>query len=84
MYASLMDYMDFCAMEDKLAHIILQYLADEKNHWLIGLDDPFLMGSLRQYGGKKQILEQTTWITTEKKYFSDMIMIDMDLDNPHV
>lgn len=83
-YASLMEYTDYCAMEDKLAHIVFQYLHDQKNHWIITMDDPFLMGSLRQYGDKETVVEQTTWITLEPTTFSDMIIVDMDTDHPRV
>lgn len=84
LYASVMNYADFCAMEDKLAHIVLQYLEDTNGNWLIGIEDPFLMSSLRSYGGKKPILDQTTWITMKKTTYHDMIVMDMDTDHPHV
>lgn len=83
-YVSLMEYHDYCAMEDKLAHILFQYLGDEKNHWMIAINDPFLMGSLRQYGGKESVVGKTTWVTLEPTAFSDMIIVDMDTDHPRV
>jgi hypothetical protein len=79
-----MEYPNYCAMEDKLAHIVFQYLHDQKNHWIIALEDPFLMGSLRQYGGKNAVVEQTTWITLEPTVFSDMMIVDMDTDHPRI
>lgn len=84
-YASIMSYADFCAMEDKLAHIIFQYLEDNKNQWLICMEDPFLVGSIREYGMKSSVIEKTLWITMKKTTYNDMIVMDMDNTNhPHL
>lgn len=83
-YASIMEYMEFCKMEDKLSHIINQYLEDKKNHWLIMMDDPFLMGSVRGYGTRSAIVGQTTWITMADRKWNDMLLVDMDTENPHL
>lgn len=81
LYASVMEYREFCKMEDKLSHIINNYLEDKKNHWLIMMDDPFLMGSIRGYGTKSAIVDQTTWITMENKKWNDMLILDMEKSN---
>ena len=47
LYASVMEYAEFCKMEDKLAHIMNSYLEDKRNNWLIMMDDPFLSGKGR-------------------------------------
>ena len=78
LYASVMEYTEFCKMEDKLAHIINTYLEDRRNHWLIMMDDPFLMGSVREYGSRSCIVDQSVWITTEKKSFNDMLLMDLE------
>lgn len=83
LYASVMEYMEFCKMEDKMAHILQNYLEDKKNHWLIMMDDPFLMGSVRGYGTKSAIIDQTTWITMENKKWNNMLIVDMGKDHPH-
>lgn len=75
MYASIMGYADFCCMQDKLSEIVLQYLSDEKNAWMIWMDDPFLMGSVRAYGKKQVVVDRTTWITFKKEPFSDHLLI---------
>lgn len=82
MYASVMEYAEFCKMEDKLAHILHEYLGDTKNHWLILMDDPFLMASIRGYGPSHT--GRTAWITTEKTTFHDMLLVDLQEDHPHV
>lgn len=84
LYASLMDYAEFCKMEDKLAHIVNHYLEDKKNNWLIMMDDTFLMGSIRGYGTRASIVKQTTWITLEKTGWNDMLLVDMGADHPHI
>lgn len=83
-YASVMEYVDYCQMEDKLAHIVNEYLDDEKNNWLILMDDPFLMENIRNYGTKKSIVDHTTWITTEKTSFNDMLILDIQKDHPRI
>lgn len=83
-YQSAMDYADFCKMEDKLAHIVNNYLDDEKNNWLIFMDDPFLMGSIRGYGLKSSIVDRTSWVTLGKTEYSDMILTDIQKDPKHV
>lgn len=83
-YASIMTYLDYCQMEDKLSHIVNQYLDDEKNKWLIMMDDPILIANIRNYGRKRSILDHTTWITTEKTYFNNMLLVDIQEDYPHV
>jgi len=82
-YADLMTYPDFCAMEDKLADVVFQYLDDKKSHWTILLDDPFFLecDSLRSYGSKQSVLTDTTWITTYKTSCNDMIFFGPDRDN---
>ena len=84
MYASVMEYPEFCKMEDKLAHIMNSYLEDRRNHWLIMMDDPFLMGSVRGYGSKTSIVDNSVWITTEKTCFNDMLLMDLGQDPSHV
>lgn len=74
-YASVMGYADYCCMQDKLAGIVLQYLGDEKNEWMIWMDDPLLMGSVRAYGTKKVVVDRTSWITMQKESFHDHILI---------
>lgn len=83
-YASVMEYAEFCKMEDKFAHIMTHYLEDKKNNWLIMVDDPFLMGSTREYGSKSSVVDRSTWITTEKTEFNDMLLIDLKEDHSHV
>jgi hypothetical protein len=83
-YASLMEYAEFCKMEDKLAHMVHQYLEDRRNHWLVMVDDLFLMQSLRGYGTKASVVDQTTWITLEKTGWEDMLLVDMDMDRSHL
>jgi len=83
-YASVMEYAEFCKMEDKLAHVINNYLEDTHNHWLIFMDDPFLMANIRDYGSKNSIVRQTTWITTEKASFNDMLLVDLEKDHSRV
>lgn len=73
-YASVMEYEEFCKMEDKLAHIVGEYLGDRKNHWLVMMDDPFLMGSIRGY---LPTVDRSVWITTEKTSFNDMLLTDL-------
>ncbi len=80
LFASVMEYTEFCKMEDKLAHVINSYLDDRRNHWLIMMDDPFLMGSVREYGSKSSIVDHSVWITTEKTVFNDMLSIDLQGD----
>ena len=75
MYASVMGYADFCCMQDKVAEIVLPYLEDEKNSWMVWMDDPLLMGTVRAYGKKQVVVDRTTWITMQKEYFSDHILI---------
>ena len=84
LYASVMAYADFCCMEDKLAHIMSSYLEDKRNHWLIMMDDPFLMGSVRNYGSKSSVVDQSVWITTENTGFNDLLLIDLEEDHLHV
>jgi len=84
LYASVMEYAEFCKMEDKLAHIVNLYLEDRRNHWLIMMDDPFLMGSIRGYGSKSSIVDQSVWITTEKTQFNDMLLVDLQEEHAHV
>jgi hypothetical protein len=79
-----MEYAEFCKMEDKLAHVINNYLEDTHNHWLIFMDDPFLMANIRDYGSKNSIVRQTTWITTEKASFNDMLLVDLEKDHSRV
>lgn len=74
-YASVMGYTDFCCMQDKLADIVLPYLSDEMNTWMVWMDDPLLMQTVRDYGTKETIVDRTTWITMQKEYFSDHILI---------
>lgn len=85
LYASVMEYAEFCKMEDKLAHVINSYLDDRRNHWLIMMDDPFLMGSVRDYGSKSSIVDHSVWITTEKTPFNDIMLIDLqEQEHSHV
>lgn len=84
LYASVMEYAEFCKMEDKLAHIMNSYLEDRRHHWLIMMDDPFLMGSVREYGSKTSMVDQSVWITTEKTSFSDMLLMDLEEDHSYV
>jgi hypothetical protein len=77
MYASVMGYAEFCGMEDKLAHIMGSYLEDRRNHWLIMMDDPFLMGSVRGYGSKTSMVDNSVWITMETTSFNDMLLMDL-------
>lgn len=75
MYPSVMGYADFCCMQDKLADIVLQYVEDEKNPWMIWMDDPLLMATVRSYGTKKAVVDRTSWITMQKESFHDHILI---------
>lgn len=77
MYSSIMNYAEYCAMEDKLAHIVCNYLEDRHNHWLIMMDDPFLMGSLRNYGSQDAIVKRTTWITTKDNGSNDLLLVNL-------
>jgi len=83
-YASVMEYAEFCKMEDKLAHIVANYLADKKNNWLIMMDDPFLMGSIRGYGSRSSMVDQSTWVTLGKTEFNDVLLMDLETDSSHV
>lgn len=84
-YASVMDYIDFCKMEDKFAHIVNEYLDDQKTHWLILIDDPILMSNIREYGLQHTLVDQTTWITHYKNVVADMILMDLQQqDHPHL
>lgn len=83
-YATVMGYNEFCKMENKLAYIVNSYLGDEKNNWLIFMDDPLLINNIRNYGTKKPIVDQTTWITTEKSVFHDMILMDLEKNHGHL
>lgn len=83
-YQSVMDYADFCKMEDKLAHIVNNYLDDEKNNWMVLMDDPFLMGSVRGYGTKSSVVGRTTWATTEKTEFTDILLAEIQEDQNYV
>lgn len=61
-YSQIMEYYDFCAMEDKLAHVFSHYIGDKKRHWLVWLDDPLFMDtdSIRSYG---QAPRDVTWMS---------------------
>jgi hypothetical protein len=84
LYASVMEYAEFCKMEDKMSHIMSHYLEDQRNHWLIMMDDPFLMASVRDYDSRSSIMDQSVWITTEKTHFNDMLLVDLQEDHAHV
>lgn len=77
-YASVIGYAEFCEMEDKLAHIVGNYIGDRNHNWLILMDDPLLMMNVRGYSAMKDVVDRTTWITTEKKGYEDMIIMDFE------
>lgn len=62
-YNRVMDYADFCSFEDKLAHIVTQYVEDKKNNWLLLLEDDIFTDndSIQSYANLRK---DTTWITT--------------------
>lgn len=76
-YSSIMDYWDFCAMENKLVQIVLAYLGDEKNHWTLMLEDPFYL-NLRSYHVSPSIRDRTTWVSYEKNVYQDAVLLDVD------
>lgn len=77
-YASVIGYAEFCEMEDKLAHIVSNYIEDKRNNWLILMDDPFLMRNVRGYSGMNDMVGRTTWVTLKKEGFEDMLLIDFE------
>jgi hypothetical protein len=82
-YASVMEYGDFCAMEDKLAHIVENYLQDEKNGWFVLMDDPFLATTIRGYLMPSSI-RRATWVSTIKSPYSDFVMVDVGTNHPRL
>lgn len=85
-YANIMEYSDFCEMEDKLAHIVSNYLEDVRIHWLIVMDDPLLAQNIRGYCTKSSVVGHTSWITTtDATGFHDMVILDLDkASHPHI
>ena len=80
-FASLMDYTDFCSMEEKLSQIINSYLEDDKKHWLIFMDHPLLMQNIRAYGTKQAVCDRTTWVTIQRTTYTDMVATDLEKTN---
>lgn len=77
-YADVMEYADYCATEDKLAHIVENYLQDQKNNWLIVLDDPLLVDGIRGYLAPSYAVDRTTWVSTTPTPYSGFVMVDTD------
>lgn len=73
-HAEVMSYADYCAMEDKLAHIVENYLYDQKNHWLLLVDDPLLANSIRGCCA----VDRSTWVSTRTTPYSDFVLVDID------
>lgn len=80
-YSNIMEYSDFCQLEDKLAHIFSSYVEDEKRYWLVWLDDPFFMDtdSLRSYGRPPRDI---TWVSASLQNGNpDFICMKNNADN---
>ena len=57
------DYDDFCAMEERMAHILYSYTGDRVHPWCIIVPPEFLFSdSLRSYGTAEEV-GRIVWVT---------------------
>lgn len=78
-YADVMDYNDFCSMEEQMASLLDCYLGDRKRHWAVLIDDPLMAASMRDHGTKETMVDQTAWVSSgARTTYADYMLTDLD------